>query len=358
MTEPIKTAVIGVGVGKAHIRGYQATPGCELFAICDTDSMRMREVGAQYNIPAERQFTSVDDLLKMDEIQAVSVTLPNHLHAPISIAALQAGKHVLCEKPLARSATEAQTMVDAARAAGKLLMVCFNYRFREDSRWLKSLQSQGEMGNIYFAKAGWLRNIGIPGFGGWFTRKEMAGGGPLIDLGVHILDLSLWLMDYPQPVSVSGVTFAEFGPRGKKAWGKRPDNPVFDVEDLATGFVRFSNGSALSLETSWASHTKSGRDDFFVTLYGSEGGAELYVANYTDRDTVRFFTEEGGLPVDINPNMKLNANGHQLAIAHFLDCITTGKESDAPGEHGVTLLRIIDALYESARIGREIRLDS
>ena len=358
MSEKTTVGVIGVGVGGAHITGYRAMADVDLVGICDTNPARLKQVGEQHNIPQDRWFTSVEELLAVPGLEAVSVTLPNHLHAPISIQALQAGKHVLCEKPLARTAAEAQSIVDAAAAANKMLMVCFNYRYRADARWLKALSRDGSMGEIYFAKAAWQRNVGIPGAGGWFTQKALSGGGPLIDLGVHVLDLTLWLMGHPTPVSVSGQTFSKFGARGRKSWGTaaRPGGPgVFDVEDLAAGFVRFADGRALSIETSWASHTNAGRDDYSVTLYGEEGGGELSVRNYGQHDTVTFFTEQGGQPVDLRPKL-VAGGGHQLACEHFVSCIRSGSAPDSPGEQGVVLMKIIDALYESAQTGVEVRL--
>jgi predicted dehydrogenase len=356
MTEKIKAAVIGMGVGIAHARGYQANPNAELIAICDADPARLAARGAELGIPQEMRFTDYHDLLKLPELDVVSVGLPNFLHAPVTVDALRAGKDVLCEKPLSVSVEGAQAMVDEAKASGRTLMVCFNYRFRDDSRWLMGMRNAGKYGDIYYARAGWLRNSGIPGFGGWFTTKARSGGGPLIDLGVHILDLTLWLMGYPKPVSVRGPTFAEFGPRGKKASGQKASDG-FDVEDLAAGFVRFENGAALQLETSCAAHTKPGKDDFFVTLYGSEGGSELYVANYTDHDTVNFYTEASGQPVVIKPNIVNRAGGHELAVAHFVDCVQNHKPVEAPGEQGLALMRIIEGLYESSPTGKEVRLD-
>lgn len=353
MSSKVKAAVIGLGVGIAHARGYLACPDAELFAVCDVDPKRLKERGEELGIPPERQFSDINALLALPELDVVSIGLPNFLHAPIAIQAFQAGKHVLCEKPLATTATEAQKMVDAANECGKMLMVCFNYRFRDDSRWLKSLQQEGKLGEVYFARAGWIRCVGIPGFGGWFTQKGMSGGGPLIDLGVHVLDLTLWLMGYPKPVSVSGAAFAKFGPLGKKAWGARKGEVNYDVEDLAAGFVRFDNGAALQIEASWASHTKPGRDQYFSTIYGTEGGCELDVPNYTDRDTVTYYTESGGQPVVVKPNI-ITRGGHDRAVAHFVDCIKTGTPPEASGEQGMKLMSIIDGLYESARTGREV----
>ena len=356
MTEKVKAAVIGLGVGIAHARGYQANPNADLIAICDIDPVRLKSRGDELGIPPEMRFYDYKEMLKLPELDVVSVALPNHLHAPVAIDALRAGKNVLSEKPLSVSVKDAEAMVNEAHACGRTLMVTFNYRFREDSRWLMGMRNAGKYGDIYYARAGWLRNSGIPGFGGWFTTHALSGGGPLIDLGVHILDLTLWLMGYPKAVSVSGQTFAEFGPRGKKASGRKTSGN-FDVEDLAAGFVRFENGAALQIETSWAAHTKPEKDDFFVTLYGSEGGSELYVANYTDHDTVSFFTEESGQPVVMKPAIVNRAGGHELVIAHLVDCIQNNKAVEAPGEQGVALLKIITGLYESSKTGKEVRLD-
>jgi predicted dehydrogenase len=339
-----------------HVKGYQACPDSEVIAICDIDEERLHERGEMLGIPRSQRYTDLEDVLALPEVDAVSVALPNYLHSPIAIKAMQAGKHVLSEKPLARSGSEAQAMVDEAEKTGKTLMVCFNYRFRDDARWLKGLRDGGKFGDIYYARAGWLRNSGIPGMGSWFTQKAMAGGGPLIDLGVHVLDMTLWLMGYPKVASVSGATFAEFGPRGKKtwAWGKPDADARFDVEDLAVGFVRFENGAVLSLETSWGTHTKPGRDDYFVTLYGKEGGSELYVGNYTDRDTVSFYSEEAGFPSQLRPNPVMRAGGHELAVAHFVESLVEGRAPEATGAQGTALVRLIEGLYESARLGKEV----
>lgn len=357
MNQTLRAGVIGVGVGASHIAGYQAHPAAEVVAIADLDPTRLAEVGAAYRIPD--RYSDYHELLRRPDIDAVSIALPNALHAPAALAALEAGKHVLCEKPLALNATEAQRIVDTARAVGRQVMVCFNYRMRPDARWLKAAVDAGQFGEIYFVKASWLRNSGIPGRTSWFTNHRLSGGGPLIDLGVHMLDLSLWLLGYPEVASVSGVTFARFGPRGRKSWSDRTvtgATPIFDVEDLAVAFIRFKDGRALTLETSWASHTKSGRDDYAITLYGDEGGADLYVANYSDRETVTYYTETLGQPVDVRPHITGNANSHTLALAHFVDSILAGRPVECTGEQGVTLMKIIDAIYESARLGREVTL--
>lgn len=357
MSARLRAGVIGVGVGAAHVVGYQAHPAAEVVAIADLNPERLAEVGNTYGITD--RYSNYLELLQRPDIDVVSVALPNALHAPITQAALEAGKHVLCEKPLALNTAEAQRIVDTAAATGRQLMVCFNYRMRPDVRWLKAAIDEGSFGQIYLAKAGWLRNSGIPGSGSWFTNRGLSGGGPLIDLGVHMLDLVLWLLGYPEVATVSGVTFARFGPQGKKRWSPRTfssGSGVFDVEDLAMAFIRFRDGRALSLETSWASHTRSGRDDYFITLYGERAGADLYVANYNNEETVTFYTEIGGQSVDVRPRIQSPGRSHTLAVAHFVDSILAGQPVECTGEEGVALISIIDAVYESARLGREVSL--
>ena len=354
----LRCAVIGVGVGWNHIEGYQTSARADCVAICDANPAALRERGEKHAIPPSGRFVDYKELLADPDIDAVSICLPNFLHEPVALEALARGKHVLCEKPLAVDADAAQRIVDAAKSAGRTLMVCYNHRYRPEIVWLKEQIARGDFGRIYAAKAGWMREGWIPMHGAWFTQKDKSGGGALIDLGVHVLDLTLWLMGHPTPVSVSGQTFSKFGARGRKSWGTaaRPGGPgVFDVEDLAAGFVRFADGRALSIETSWASHTNAGRDDYSVTLYGEEGGGELSVRNYGQHDTVTFFTEQGGQPVDLRPKL-VAGGGHQLACEHFVSCIRSGSAPDSPGEQGVVLMKIIDALYESAQTGVEVRL--
>jgi predicted dehydrogenase len=300
-------------------------------------------------------------MLVMPDIEAVSICVPNKYHASIAIDALNAGKHVLCEKPLAINGAEAERIVAAARANNKLLMVAFNNRFAGNSRALKTIVDQGTLGPIYYAKAAWLRRNGIPGFGGWFTTKAVAGGGPLIDIGVHLLDLALYFMGYPEPVSVVGSTYHEFGPRGKGAnasWAATDLvlTNTFDVEDFAIGLVKFANGATLFVEASWAGHQER-NDDISLHLFGRDGGVSMIMPDYRKADCVRVFTEIGGIPVDITPRYSLD-DEYAQEVRHFVDCIREGAETLAPGEQGARLMHIIDALYESAASGHQVRLQA
>ncbi len=354
-TGPVNVGVIGAGVGRLHVAAYHRLGNARVVALAGLDTKRCRQLAAEYGIP--RLFSDYQELLAQEDVEAVSVCTPNYLHAPMAIEALRAGKHVLCEKPLALSVAEAEAIVMAAREANRKLMVTFNYRFRGDSQTLKRHIEAGGLGEIYYAKVGWLRRSGIPGIGSWFTKRELSGGGPLIDLGLHVLDLALWLMGHPRVVSVSGATYAAFGPMGKGGWdGWRftSGEGGFDVEDLATAYIRLDTGAVLFLEASWATYTGAG-DDYYVHLFGTEGGAELTVRRYTHKDTLRLFGDMAGTPVEIKPSYP-QQDGHDMAIEHFVDCIVNDREPMASGEQGIEIVRIIDAIYRAAETAREIAL--
>jgi predicted dehydrogenase len=219
-------------------------------------------------------------------------------------------------------------------------MMCFNNRYRGDTQLLKQYVEGGDLGEIYFAKTGWVRRRGIPGLGGWFTTKSKSGGGPLIDLGVHMIDVTMWLMGNPEPTTVSGATYTEFGDKAAKASGG-----TYDVEDLAAGFVRFANGASMLFEASWASNVREERT--YSEILGSKGGAEL--------SPLTIFTEQHGALVDIQPKFR-SIGGHEAAIAHFVDCILNGTQPISPGEDGVKMMKILDALYQSAEAGKEVQI--
>jgi predicted dehydrogenase len=351
----IRAAVIGVGVGLNHIDGFQKHPQCDLAGICDVNPATLNERGDMFKVPASRRFANFDEMLKSTELDAISIALPNFLHEPVALKCLQHGKHLLCEKPLATDAASAQRIVDAAKSANKTLMVCYNHRYRPEIMWLKSMARNGEFGRIYAAKCGWLREGWIPTHGQWFTQKERAGGGALIDLGVHVLDLALWLMGYPQPVSVSGSMFAEFGLRGQKTKPRDVKPEKFDVEDSGMGFVRFADNSVLQFESQWASHREPNTDAYFVRLFGSEAGANFYTAA-PNGETVALYKHVNDHPSAIIPKLQPTQSGHITAVAHFIECLLEGRETESPGEHGVTGLKIIDGIYESAKTGREVIL--
>jgi predicted dehydrogenase len=316
----------------------------------------VRRVAAEYEVPTT--YREYSDLLAVQDIDAVSICLPNALHAPVTIDALAAGKHVLIEKPLARNADEGRAMLEAAAANERVLMIAFNHRYRGDVQWVKRYIETGALGKIYYAKAHWMRRSGIPQLGSWFVNKELAGGGPLIDLGVHVLDIAMYLMGEPSARAASANTYAEFGPRGLKGWAGRQQfsdaHHPYEVEDLATAFIRLDNGGTLLLEASWATNGPAG-DDFGVTLYGSEGGVELLVRNYTHENTVRIFHDIHDAPTDLAPR-PAKIDGHFSVIQRFVAAVHAGGPQEPSAADGLRRVALIDACYRSAAEGREIAL--
>ena len=354
--ERLRVGVIGAGVGELHLAGYSKLPQVEMLALAGLDDERVRRVAAQYQVP--QIYRDYQDLLASPAVDAVSICLPNALHAPVTVEALRAGKHVLVEKPLARSAAEGQLMLDAASAADRVLMIAFNHRYRGDVQWVKQYIDSGALGRIYYAKAHWMRRAGIPRLGSWFVSKEQAGGGPLVDLGVHGLDMARYLMGEPRPLALSASTYAEFGPRGLKNWDLRSqfsnEQLPYEVEDLATAFIRLEGGATLLLEASWATHSAAG-DDFGVTLYGTEGGVEIMVRSYTHENTVRVFTDIAGAPTDMAPKIR-KQGGHDAVVERFVAAVCDGAPRVPGADEGLRRAAILDACYRSAAEGREIQV--
>lgn len=361
MSERVRIGIIGCGAGRFHAQRYTSLADVELVALAGLDQDRCREIARQHHIP--RVYRDYTELLAQPDIDGVSICTPNHLHAPMTIAALEAGKHVLVEKPLATSVAEGEAMAEAAARTGRVLMVVFNYRFRSDSQTVKRYVEAGKLGEIYFAQAGWLRDQGIPaGAGGWFTDKARSGGGCLIDLGVHMLDLALWLMGHPRVLSVSAVTYAALGPRGRGLFpGRRFQGRIttFDVEDLVTAFLRLETGATLVLEVSWAGYIREG-DRFFVHLWGDEGGMEMDVLNYTQDDTLRFYTDIEDVRAEIRPQTAGDADSQHASErtvnSEFVRAIRQGQAVSATVEEGLRILRLIEAIYRSAAEGRQVEL--
>jgi predicted dehydrogenase len=235
-----------------------------------------------------------------------------------------------------------------------VLVTAFNYRRRDDVQVLRRVISEGRLGRLYHAKATWLRRSGIPNWGAWFISRDGAGGGPLIDLGVHVLDMSMYLLQEPSVVSVTAASYAELGTQKKGFWDGIPSDSPFEVEDFATAFIRLDNGITLTLEASWAVHGEH-NDKFGVTLYGTDGGAQIDVVNYTHEDTLRIFTDIGGKPSESRPLVR-KVDGHSLVASEFVQVILSGDWSQHIGREGLRRAQIIEACYQSAAQGREIVL--
>lgn len=361
MAKKLRTAVIGAGVGRYHAMGYEAHPKAELVAICDLNPAAATALGAKHGVTTI--FEDYNRMFKEIEVDAVSVCVPNKFHMPVVTDCLAAGKSVLCEKPLARNAKEGQKMVDAAAKAGKLLMTSFNNRYRPESQILKQYIDQGVLGDIYFAKCGWIRRNGIPGWGGWFTQKEFAGGGPIIDLGVHMLDLTMWLMGNPEPTTVLASAYSVFGPKMQALgpWGTPNTKGKFDVEDMGCAMIKFSGGQTIMLQAGWAGRIK--REHVYSTLQGAEAGASLERVFEIDGvddssvDTLELYTQENGVPVNRNLIVEPDPNmGRLNAVGHFVDCLVDGKECISSGYDGLRIMKILDACYKSAESGKAVNI--
>lgn len=353
--EKLKIAVIGVGnISECHISAYLANPNVELYAFCDINPVRLKEKGERYGI--SRLYTSEEEMLReLPELDAVSVCVWNCNHAQCAIMALDAGKHVLCEKPMATSAAEAEKMLEAAKRNGKHLQIGFVCRFGRDCAVIEDFRDQGFFGELYYAKATYLRRHGSPG--GWFSDKAYSSGGPLIDLGVHVIDLTRYLMGNPRPVSVYGVTFDKLRDRpgckdaldygASSASGKE----VFDVEDLAVALVRYDNGAVLEVETSYSLNLREDRST--QEIFGTKGGVKMSPG-------LEFYTEINGYMANVtlaNAEQYMDeSHMFEDEINHFVDCILNGTPCRAPAGDGVQIMRILDAIYESARTGHEVIL--
>lgn len=354
--QKLRVGVIGLGfAGRTALEAFSELPDVEVIGLAGLEKDILTSLGEKHGVP--HLYEKWEDLLETPGLEAVSIGTPTQLHAPIALAALQKGLHVLSEKPLARTVAEGTAMVEASKQAGRVLKVVFNHRERGDVAALKHQIDEGQLGRIYYAKAHWMRRNGIPGMGGWFTNRELSGGGPLIDLGVHILDMALHLMGEPQISTVSADTFAELGPQGK---GSRDPNAntlgsAFEVEDLATAYLRLRGGGALQLETSWATYRAPG-DNFGIELFGTEGGAKIEVQNYTNEDTLRIFTDVGGVPAEVKPATGAGL-GHRAVVREFVRIVKSGEWEGQNGSEALLRTEIIDACYASAKAGREVVLN-
>ena len=352
--EKIKVGVIGAGsISQEHIRSYLNNPGVELYALCDINEKTLKNAGEKYGVT--RLFTDKDKMLAaLPERDAVSGCTWNSAHAPCAIAALNAGCHVLCEKPMATSAAEARRMVEAAEKNNRLLMIGFVRRYGNDCAILKDFISAGYFGDLYYAKATYLRRNGNPG--GWFGDKSRSAGGPLIDLGVHVIDLVRYLMGNPKAVSVYGATFQKLfnRPNIKTGGGwvsaDKAQQDICDVEDLATAMIRFDNGAVLSVEASFSLNIK--KDEGTIQLFGTKAGAKL------DPDLEMYNDINGYLAnVQLDAPTALSFDGlFDNEVNHYIDCILNGTDCVSPAQDGVELMRILDAIYRSAETGHEVIL--
>lgn len=354
MMSKVKIGVIGAGsISEAHLGAYVNNSKVELVAICDLNEDRAKAKAEKYG--AKKVYVDYNELLADPEVEAVSICTWNNTHAEIAIDALKAGKNVLVEKPMTTDVDKALALEAAVKETGKKLQVGFVRRYSANTQVLKQFIDNGDLGEIYYAKATCFRRLGNPG--GWFSDIERSGGGPLIDLGVHVIDVLWYLMGCPKVKSISGNTYNKLGNRKNiknlsfyKAADFDPEKNT--VEDMANALIRFENGASLAVDVSFTLHAQ--KDDITVKLYGTKGGAEI-------EPSLAIISEKYDTILNMLPqvdNLSFDfVQAFQAEIDHFVDTCLGEKETLSPVEHGVEMTKILCGIYESAAKGKEIYFD-
>jgi len=349
----LRAGVIGLGwAGQQHVAAYAADPAVDLVALSAMEEHLLERFGQEHDVPGRYQ--DWKQMIAEAELDVVSIATPTFLHEPMAIHALEAGVNVLTEKPMAQTGEAAARMVAAAQQAGRVLDVSFNHRQRGDVTALKAVVDSGVLGDLYYAKTGWIRRQGIPGLGTWFTKAESSGGGAMMDIGIHMLDMALHLLGEPGVTAASASTHAEFGPLGRGGSGfgisQVEEGAPFEVEDLATAFLRLEGGGTLLLESSWAQWIP--HDLCYVTLYGADGGATIEWGG-PEGPRITVWTEVAGMPAELQPVVGEDGR-HAAAVAGFLQKVASGETAAHDGSLPLRRARVIDACYASAKAGAEV----
>lgn len=340
--DKLRVGVIGLGMGRHHVAGFASQDQAEVVAIADLSEELLKKIGDKHEIKA--RYTDADEMILKEKLDIVTIATPNKFHKSLTLAAFKAGCHVLCEKPMAMNSEEAEEMLVAAKAADRRLMINFSYRFQPLSWQIKKEIEKDTLGDIYHAETRWMRRDGLPGFGGWFGQKEMSGGGPLIDLGVHRLDFALWLMDYPKPTWVMAGASNYLATEKAKVEGKK-----FDVEDFASALIKFENGATMQVTVSWASHIKEA-ELMETRLLGVKGVVRQWNTDENYEFTAEFYNSHDECHYNMQPyGNKMPGPGSSME--HFVDCIVNDKPHSASGEEGLIIMEILDAIYKSAAEG-------
>lgn len=343
--------VVGVGgIAHTHYPGWQQSPHTELVALADINQTTLDRVGDAQGV--SRRYLKFEDMLADPDVHIVDICTPSSYHAPQALAALEAGKHVICEKPLSPTPAEIEQLIAARDRSGKYLMTAQNWRFSGDARALKREIDAGALGDVYHARSWMLRRAWYP-TGPTFCYKKHSGGGPCIDIGVHILDLSLWMMGHPKPVSVTGVAGDKLAklPGAFSLWGG-PIPVDADVEEFAAAFVRFDNGATLILEVSWLLHHPTPGEDMQMWLYGTKAGSHWPSKTITSAVNER----QQLTTTKIDTSFDLGES-HAAECKAFAEAIVNGTPSPVPAEDSLQVQRILDGLYRSSVEQREVRLD-
>ncbi|MEX0886033.1 MAG: Gfo/Idh/MocA family oxidoreductase [Phycisphaeraceae bacterium] len=352
-TRKLRLAFIGAGgIAGTHIRALRKMPDVEIVALADISEAALAKHAEEFGFEKSQLFTDYEQMLEKVEPDAVDVCTPNGVHAPASIAASGAGAHVIVEKPMAMNAEQVQAMIDAAKAADRKLVIGFQSRFHPATSYLKRAYDDGVFGEIRFGRIQALRRRGIPNWG-VFGRKELQGGGPLIDIGVHVLEVAHFVMGSPRPVAAVGSTWTDIGDRPSTTISQWPDwdHKTYTVEDLAVGHIRFENGAVLHVESMFAGHIEKTVWDF--QLMGEKGGCTWAEP--------RIFTDQLGHMVNIQPGFLAGKGDFgslfDLKLRNFVNHVLHDTPTLAPAEHGLMVQQMLDGIYRSAEAGgREVEL--
>ncbi len=361
MEKKLKVGIIGCGgiANGKHMPALQKlSDKVEMVAFCDIIEEKAINSAEKFGTPDAKVYTDYKELLKDETIDLVHVCTPNRSHSFITVDSLEAGKHVMCEKPMAKTYAEAQKMLEAAQRTGKKLTIGYQSRCRSDSIYLKECCKNGELGEIYFAKAHALRRRAVPTWGVFLNEYEQ-GGGPLIDIGTHALDLTLWMMDNYKPRMVVGTSYKKLGKQQgtANAWGDW-DPEKFTVEDSAFGFVVMENGATIVLESSWALNIRN-PIEAATTLCGTKGGADMldddlklnYVKNNRQVVETPDFNAGG---VAFYDGAKMDPS--ELEARLWIDAIINDTEVNTKPEQAIVVTQILEAIYESAKTGKPVYL--
>ncbi|MBA9086713.1 putative dehydrogenase [Fontibacillus solani] len=360
MSRTLKVAVIGCGgiANGKHLPSLAKQSQVEMVAFCDIVEERALKAAAEYGVEGAKVYTDFHKLLAETDVEVIHVCTPNDSHAEITVASLESGRHVMCEKPMAKTSEQARQMLDAAKRTGKKLSIAYQNRFRSDSLYLKEMCAAGELGDIYFGKAIALRRRAVPTWG-VFLDEEKQGGGPLIDIGTHALDLTLWLMDNYEPKSVTGSVFHKLGNRENAANAFGPWDPEqFKVEDSAFGFITMKNGATIMLESSWALNVLD-FSEAKTMLCGTEAGADM-------KDGLRINGEKQSrlyeTKVDLGTGGVAFYQGEEESDSTreakaWVEAILEDKEPVVKPEQAFVVTEILEAIYESAKTGKTVYFD-
>ena len=348
MTLPLRVAMLGTGAiaRSQHLPAWSKLPEFQVVALADASPVSLAAVPSEFQV--ERRVADYRELLDDPAIDVVDICVPSALHAEVAIAALQAGKHVLCEKPMATSRADAAAMLAAWRKSGKKLMIAQHMRFEPSVQQLRTYLEHNPPGEVYYTRAQWLRRRRLPARPG-FTDKRLSGGGALYDLGVHLLDLAWWLVGCPAPTSVSGVTFNRLARRKDigSEWGTWEPTTI-DVEDFASGLVRFADGSAISLEVSWLGFQPEG-EFWRLQMYGTRSGVTWPEGVIVGEDNL--------IPWDLKLAEAKGEKAHHHVIRQFARAVVDDTSVPVPPEQSANIIAMLDGLYASSASGREAAIE-